>query len=79
MSPHHIGAGLRLESAGDFAAFQARSANLHALNRVIDSGAYGLQIWEPTPLVMRVIVRPQEGVVSTYNWSFAADITTLSH
>lgn len=68
-----------LERAGDLASFQARSANLHALRRAIDFSAYSLQIWEPTPLVMRVIVRAEEGVVSTYSRSFAADITTLSH
>lgn len=46
----------QLDSSLDFSCFDARSADLHAFDGLVDERLNRLKVWEPSPLFMRVPV-----------------------
>jgi hypothetical protein len=70
---------VELKGSLDFSGLDARSTNLHPFDGLVDERLYRLKIWKPSPLVMRVPVRTQEGIATTSRRSLSANITTFSH
>jgi hypothetical protein len=63
----------------DFATLQARRTDFQTLHGLVDDSLDRLQVGQPTPFIVGIEVRPQEGVIQPGHRSFATNITTLSH
>jgi hypothetical protein len=70
---------MSLKRARYLTPLQAGGADLHTLDRILKPSSHCLEVGQPTPLVVRVPVRPQERIVTSDHWSFSAYITTLRH
>lgn len=70
---------LRLECTLDFAGFQARGANFHLFDGILQFNSDRLQVWQPASLVVRVPVRTQKGIAASGCRTLFAHIATFCH
>jgi hypothetical protein len=68
-----------LNSAMNFAGFNARSACFDALNSLVYKRFDRLQIWQKASFILWIIMRTQERIITPSHRTFTTYITTLSH